>query len=98
MVLISCLVAGGVAITSGAWAWYQKQKTLREQERTKQTYEETRQKEITLDMAKAPSANESLLAGITPTTLDDWALLLKRGLPYLLVIVGLVIFLSYRKK
>jgi len=96
MVLITGMVVGGTALASSAWAWWQKQKTSRAQEETKQIQEETKQeqeetkqKDIALKLAQVPNINETAFAGMTSSQLDDIALMMKRGLPYALLGIGL---------
>lgn len=79
------------AAASGLFAYWQRQKTLRKKEETKQTQAQT---EI---IKKLPKNGEDIAVGLTPSKFDDIALILKRALPYVLVLVGLYVFMQFYK-
>lgn len=78
---------------SGLFAYWQRQKTLRKVEDTKQ-----KQADVTF-VKELPKKgdSEAIAAGLTPSKFDDIALILKRAMPYVLIFVGLYLFMQFYK-
>lgn len=91
MVLITMLAAGGVAVSSATFAYWQNQKTQRE-------IEETKQAEAEVEKLQVAQGDVDSVVSTSDSKVDDLLLTIRKAAPWIALAVGGYFAYSYAMK